>query len=205
MSEPNPWVTDPEPTEPSAPAPAAAVSAEVPLTGPDSPQRGITAPPHSAQLPVQDWAASAPLWWVGAHGGAGESTLARLEPAWPAADHAWPRTPGIAKERVVLVARTHLAGLTAAQNAASQWAAGLVPSVDLVGLVLVADAPGRLPRPLREFAHVVSGGVPRVWHLPWHDAWRFSDESTDLNPPAAAKRLLKNLHSIIRTGEQPTS
>ncbi|MGO3649998.1 DUF6668 family protein [Agrococcus casei] len=205
VSEPklNPWVTEPAPEE-SAPAPQEVVYESLPpATGPTTPQRGVAAPARSAQLPIQDWAASAPLWWVGAHGGAGETTLARLEPSWTAAEHAWPRTPGISKERVVLVARTHLAGLTAAQNAAQQWASGLVPGVDLIGLVLIADAPGRLPRALREFAHVVSGGVPRVWHLPWHDAWRFADPSTDLAPPSRAKRLLKNLHSITNSGQTP--
>ena len=144
MSEPklNPWVTEPAPEE-SAPAPQEVVYESLPpTTGPTTPQRGVAAPARSAQLPIQDWAASAPLWWVGAHGGAGETTLARLEPSWTAAEHAWPRTPGISKERVVLVARTHLAGLTAAQSVAQQWASASYLVIDLHRLG--ADSPMHL-------------------------------------------------------------
>jgi hypothetical protein len=53
-----------------------------------------------------------------------------------------------------------------------QWAAGLVPSVEVLGLVVMADAPGRVPRSLRDLLQVVSGGVPRTWTVPWVEAWR---------------------------------
>src|SRR5690625_7783755 len=68
----------------------------------------------------------------------------------------------------------HAHGLLATQTAATKWASGAV-DVDLLGLVLVADAPGRLSRPLRDLARLVSGGLPRVWNLPWIEAWRLGE------------------------------
>ncbi|MFW1494664.1 DUF6668 family protein, partial [Vibrio parahaemolyticus] len=76
------------------------------------------------------------MWWVGAHGGAGESTLAALMPGSQAAGHSWPRTASATPARTVLVARSDAHGLRAAQAAMRQWAAGLVPSVEVLGLVV---------------------------------------------------------------------
>lgn len=132
-----------------------------------------------------------PTWWVGVHGGAGESTLAALSTEWSKpADHAWPT--GLADPcPVVLVARTSHAGLLAAQAAVTSWASGWA-EVDLVGLVLSADAPGRLPRPLRDLADKVAGGVLTrpVWHLPWIEEWRFG-VTTD--PPGPVRSLLADV------------
>ena len=69
----------------------------------------------------------------------------------------------------------------------------------LHGLVLIADAPGKLPKPLKDFAQVVSGAVPRVWHLPWVEAWRLGEPvSGDTTPKAIVKVLdeLRGLHHI---------
>lgn len=57
----------------------------------------------------------------------------------------------------MLVARTNARGLRAAQLAATEWASGDVP-VHLEGLVLLADAPGRLPKALKQFVRLVAGG-----------------------------------------------
>src|SRR5450755_5063895 len=99
------------------------------------------------------------VWWLGAHGGAGETTLEELFTGSRAADHCWPLTDAnVAPARVVLVARTHAHGLRAAQSAVREWAAG-DPEVLLLGLALIADAPGRLPHELRQLADLVAGGV----------------------------------------------
>ena len=67
----------------------------------------------------------AAVWWLGAHGGAGESTLEELFSGSRAAGHSWPVTAAnVAPARVVLVARTHAHGLRAAQSAIREWAAG---------------------------------------------------------------------------------
>ncbi|RIJ33400.1 hypothetical protein DZF93_09285, partial [Clavibacter michiganensis subsp. insidiosus] len=91
-----------------------------------------------------------------------------------AAGHAWPApAAGSPASRVVVVARTDHSGLLAAQRVAREWASGQVAGlVELVGLVLVADAPGRRPKELRQLEQLVSGGYPRSWTLPWIDAWR---------------------------------
>ncbi|MBH1934138.1 hypothetical protein I5Q34_07485 [Streptomyces sp. AV19] len=143
------------------------------MTGPSAPQPGAV-PPPSGGLPVLPWPhdPGTGWWWLGCHGGAGVSMLTQAVPGGLDANRAWPQLPGHAPARVVLVARTSFHGLTAAQQAARQWAAGAVPGAVLLGLVLVADTPGRLPRPLRDLHHLVTGGVPRTWDVPWWEAWR---------------------------------
>lgn len=145
------------------------------------PQPGGITPPRSGRLPIRpipflEWA-SGPrnaCWFVGCHGGAGVTTLATATGQggvnagryWPV-----PEAPGTAM--VVLVARTHATGLRAAQLAARQWASGALDGdVRLLGLAAVADAPGRLPKPLRDLLHLVSGAFPQVWTLPWAESLR---------------------------------
>jgi hypothetical protein len=171
------------------------------------PQPGVIAAPAQARLPRVTLAAGATarVWWVGVHGGAGETTLARLLEGSSAAGHAWPvPAPSTRSDRpvVVLVARTHASGLRAAQAAATEWAAGDVP-VRLLGLVLVADAPGRLPRPLRDFARLVAGGVPAVWHLPWHEPWRLGEPIDPRSAPRAARALLDELDELAPPSAPP--
>lgn len=198
----NPWLSRPTMPEVCAP-PRVGLPVERGV-GPQAPQRGVPAPDHVDRLPTHLQSRPAPLWWLGAHGGAGESTLASLVPEWSAAGHGWPQTPG-APSPVVVVARSNMRGLRAAQIAATQWASGLVPHAQLVGLVIVADAPGRLPRPLREFAQIVAGGFPRTWHVPWVEAWRFG-ESPDLSTaPRDVRRLVDDLKALPLPGAAGTT
>ena len=195
MSEPlNPWLSRPTTPPPSQAAPVASVPDAV---GPVAPQRGIPAPDRVDQLPVHDRGATAALWWVGAHGGSGESTLAALMPGTQAAGHAWPRTPSQTPARTVLVARGDARGLRAAQDAMRQWAAGLVPSVEVLGLVVMADAPGRVPRSLRDLLQVVSGGVPRTWTVPWVEAWRVGEPPALASSPREVQRLVDELTALL--------
>jgi hypothetical protein len=80
----------------------------------------------------------------------------------------------------------------AAQHAIREWAAGDV-EVLLLGLVLIADAPGRLPSSLRQLAALVAGGVPAVWSLPWIEAWRVGEPPGPQNAPKAVRQLLEDL------------
>ena len=182
----NPWLTgtgravDPEPD--TAPASTRRENGR----GPAMPQAGVSVPDTADRLPRASYATPATVWWLGVHGGAGESTLTALAAGSRAAQHRWPVTDAEGPaSRVALVARTHWSGLIAAQRAATDWASGaLGDSVHLLGLVLIRDAPGRLPKPLRDLQRVIGGGVPRVWTLPWVDAWRFGpvDLSAPLRP-----------------------
>ena len=88
-------------------------------------------------------------------------------------------------------------GLLATQRAATQWASGLVPNVELLGLVLVADAPGRTPRPLRDFAYVVAGGLPRTWTVPWIEPWRLGEQPDMTTAPRDVCRLVDDLTSLL--------
>ncbi|MGE3194631.1 MAG: DUF6668 family protein [Microbacteriaceae bacterium] len=183
MEEQNPWLKAAAARSPAfiTPPPTVEESSQPVVTGP---QFGVPVPDQADRLPQRVTGHTATVWWVGVAGGAGESALATIAQGSRAADHAWPvpESAGIVN-RVVLVARTNFAGLTAAQRAATEWAAGVLgDGIQLEGLALVPDIPGRLPKELRDLIQVVSGGVPRTWTLPWVDAWRFAPVSaTDLH------------------------
>lgn len=163
--------------------------------GPTTPQEGVGS--LGDELPKRQVNAFARWWWVGVHGGAGESTLASVSSGTRVADHAWPQvaTAGV-NPVVVLVARTHARGLLAAQAAAAHWAAG-TSGVDLLGLVLIADAPGRLPRPLKDLSALVAGGVPRVWRLPWHEPWRLGEVPSPESSPKAVRAMVAELDRLV--------
>lgn len=195
MTNVNPWLTGPgSAPEPEPEVTPAATRRQV-RTGPTAPQAGVPTPGTADRLPRWSQAAPATVWWLGVHGGAGESTLATLAAGTRPAQHGWPiaQTPGLAS-RVVLVARTNWTGLTGAQRAATEWASGaLGESVQLEGLVLIPDAPGRLPKPLRDLQHVIAGGVPRVWALPWVDAWRLGPVDLSVPLPKEFRALIADL------------
>ncbi|MFF7684492.1 DUF6668 family protein [Microbacterium sp. NPDC007973] len=202
MSDPqNPWLS--RPTTP--PSDSDVPIAVVPSTfGPVAPQRGVPAPDQVDQLPIADQRATPAVWWLGAHGGAGESTLATLAPGWSAAaGHAWPRSANGEPTPVVIVARSNAAGLRAAQNALRQWAAKLTPS-NVLGLVVMADAPGRMPRALRDLLAVVGGGGPRTWTVPWVDAWRL-DDPTASPIPREVQRVIDELSALPGIGAAGTT
>lgn len=193
----NPWLETPAASERGASVEVVSTD-PVPATGPEHPQpAGVPAPDQVDQLPVVRRTETPMLWVLGAHGGAGESSLAALMKSWRAAEHAWPAPPqGAPKAPVVLVARTNAAGLLAARSAATQWAAGLAPEVKLVGLVLIADAPGRLPKPLRDLARVVAGGVPRRWTVPWIEPWRLGEPLSLPDSPRSIQRVVRQINAL---------
>lgn len=144
--------------------------------------------------------AAAPVVPVGAlcvygpAGGSGETYLAAAltaagHPSIPAG-HVWPAqqppTP------VVICARTTVQSLTAAQRAAGQWASGAAPGAVVVGIAVLADAPGHTPRPLAEFINVLAGGVPAVWRIGWQPEWRVMTAS-ELDPPRSLRRVLDQM------------
>ncbi|MFE1400358.1 DUF6668 family protein [Nocardiopsis dassonvillei] len=139
------------------------------------------------------------MWWLGVHGGAGERTMAALIQDSRTVGHAWPvvATPNVPAPRVVLVARTHARGLLALQAAATEWASGQT-GVDLLGAVLIADAPGRLPRPLRDLMSLVSGGVPRTWHVPWMEPWRRGETVTATDVPKPVRTLVTEISDLLK-------
>lgn len=194
----NPWIASPQRSINELPAPVggARVVAALPALQPQV--AGVAAPRGGLpQRRIDVAPATVAVWWVGTHGGAGESTLEQLLEGSRAMSHAWPNATS-ELPLVVLVARTSARGLRSAQIAATQWASGSVP-VKLLGLALIADAPGRLPKPLRDFAQVVTGGVPRVWRLPWVEPWRLGEPVSAQTAPNAVTAFLDELRALNLT------
>lgn len=169
------------------------------------PRTGTPAPPRPGDLPARPLGPVAypglPAWWfLGCHGGAGATTLSAAVPGGSDAWRYWPLPDPPATTNVVLVARSNASGLRAAQGAARQWASGALPTVRLIGLAVIADAPGRRPRPLRELLELISGGVPRVWDLPWVEALRLGDPPDQIRLPAPFSALAADLHQLVPGG-----
>lgn len=194
---PNPWLTPAADID--VPTPAAPKKRSPDERGPKRPQSRVPAPDvvdRLAHRPVQ----AQGVWLVGVHGGAGTSTLRCVLPGSADADRAWPFYANqAARATVLLVARTSAHGLSRAQTAAQEWAASTTPHINLLGLALVPDAPGRLPRALRNLVQLVSGGVPRVWTLPWHEPWRLGHPATPESAPPQYRKLADDVSRLTPT------
>lgn len=195
----NPWITSPGTEMPEEEAldtylPPVAVISE--------PLKGMVEPDAADRLASRTMAASAALWVIGAHGGAGESRIADLLDG-RATGHCWPILQDESKPRVLLVCRADMRGLTAARSALTQWASGAAPKVDLLGLTVLADAPGKTPRPLRDFTTIVGGGAPRLWTLPWVEAWRHGD--TTAPPSREYQRFITDVAALADETKSTTN
>ncbi|MGC9670957.1 DUF6668 family protein [Planosporangium sp. 12N6] len=126
-----------------------------------------------------------PVWWVGCHGGAGTSTLARVcdvgvdvGMAWPLLEQGWPTAD------VVLVCRASARGLWSAVGALEQYKRRQAPvGVRLVGLVAVAATPRRPPRIVTERLQLTAGWTPALWRVGWVEEYLAADDPRDLGVP----------------------
>lgn len=192
----SPWVTSPlsdlgreVAAVPGAPSPSMTRAAGLGAPAPRGDLLGRT--------PLRS-SSTAPFCWISTSGGAGSTSLARvahngltLNGTWPAPDRGWPA-------KVVLVARTNMAGLNAAGRFLQEWAAGVVDDIELVGLVLSADTPARPPRAVRARMTELRA-VTTVWQLAWIPAWREAPYTPD---PTATKLAATVAASI--TQEEPS-
>lgn len=158
----------------------------------------LTVPAGQDGFRTERVAGNPELWIFGLHGGAGTSTVAGLLADFGmtvSETRAWPQPPSPnSPAPVLLVARTHGAGLAALRTAARQWAAGDLPFVSLVGTVLVADG----PNPARKLKAEIAASLaqtPKTWHIGWHEEWRSAVAGSDR---AASVRTRLTLSSIIR-------
>lgn len=154
---------------------------------------GLRIPPPARRAPIHDNPISVHgrppvMWLLAAHGRSGAGTLAQIwAPAgdsmrgWPAADR---------HRGVVVVSRTDRDGLDAAHDLLLQAHAGLIGGCTLLGLALVPDAPGQLPKTLRRRADVVASAAPAVWRIPYIEDLRTHAQSelaiwtpTEPDPP----------------------
>jgi hypothetical protein len=210
LARTNPWVTDFGTRQEQSEEQQVPSAGAFPATsfGADRPQPTTVDPLQGGGLPVAEYPpgvwppARATWWWAGCHGGAGVTTLLAATGCGRDSLRHWPVLSSGASSKVVLVARTHDAGLRAAQAAARQWASGMLPiEVELIGLVLTADAPGKLPRQLHDLARLVSGGVPRTWEIGWHEELRLAQPGCLADGLASEYRnLATSLTSIITGG-----
>lgn len=141
------------------------------------PSVGLVTPPPVDRRLEADRAPSAGVALLGAHGGAGVSSLLRagLDEIAVDAERRWPHAGA-----VVLVARTSTSGLEWARDLARQHASGLAGDVELLGLVLVPDAPGRFPARTAGLRDLTAGAFARTWHLPWLEEWRVATATEPL-------------------------
>lgn len=186
----------PDRAVPVAPAPARHLALVTPTPGLVSPPpapRQLPAPPPSALT------ADGRCALLAAHGGAGVTCLLRAGLADAGAVDAgrvWP-----ARGPVLLVARTSTSGLEWTRDAARAHAAGVAGlDLQLLGLVLVADAPGRLPSRVAALADLVAGAFPHVWQVPWLTEWRLAAASEPLPAHPEVARLITDLRALTGAG-----
>jgi hypothetical protein len=125
---------------------------------------------------------------VGAHGGAGTSTLAK---ALGAADlgREWP-----ADGQVLVVGRTNAGGLQSVSRMLNSIVGDPRQQGRVVAVALVADAPGRLPLALSRRVRVIRSAA-RIYRIPWVPAWRVGDELDEL------PKEIRKLAELVRNGE----
>jgi hypothetical protein len=133
--------------------------------------------------------------WVGAHGGAGVTTLAEAVPGGADFGRDFPAEVGVPGLPAVVVCRANAQGLVAAREAAAK-AASLAE--DVLGLVVVADMPERRrPKPLAEALYLTRGAYPELWEMPWVPAWRFGEPPAPANSPRQVRELLVDLWTAL--------
>ena len=192
-----------------------------------APQPDVFAPPPpQRQLLVRQHSAAGearPAWlFVPAHGGSGAALLARL--SWqpykaaveagaagrPAAGvdltfgvnagRAWPNPALEPTNSVVVVCQTTMRGLAWARDLAAQYLSGCVPAgLRLLGVVTIADQPGRLPPPLAAARGLLAGAYPHCWAVPYVPAYRLLTGLPDEPCPPIHPALDDVLTAIRRT------
>jgi len=152
------------------------------------------ADPIEAGVAAPSVAAHNAFWvWVGAHGGAGTTTLAEAVPGGVDLGRAGPWEHGLALPAVV-VCRGSARGLSAARTFAARSPADAA----LLGLVVVADMPGRRrPKALAEGLYLTSGAYTAVWEMPWVPAWHLGEDPSPANNPRAVPELLRVLWAAV--------
>ncbi|MET7681081.1 hypothetical protein [Streptomyces sp. NPDC005423] len=181
----------PRPVAPAAPRPAAPVARQTaaPRTKAPAPRQAAprsNAPARratSARPAEQGWdqpkrpraaargRSREDVGWVKAHGGSGATSLVEALGGVDVGAR-WPEPARGEPYRIVLVGRTSASGLRSVSRALGALKDGNAPQgLELLAVVLVADAPGRLPLSLLRRIRVLRS-VARVHRVPWIPAWR---------------------------------
>ncbi|WP_256920191.1 hypothetical protein [Streptomyces hilarionis] len=156
------------------------------LRGPEIWIRGPVTVPDPTPPPYASAATPRRFSWVATHGGAGSSTLAAVYGGHDSG-RGWPGAGD--PPSVLLVARTHAAGLESVLRTLEVFRRGEAPAgLDLDSVVLVADAPGRLPKPLALRVRAIESVID-VYRVPWVTEWRLGDLGG--NPPRETAPLAR--------------
>ncbi|MCW8103311.1 DUF6668 family protein [Streptomyces tauricus] len=148
-------------------------------------------PPNSNPAVHPNTAQSSAVSWVNAHGGAGATTFAAALGGVDVGQN-WPDLSLGNPGRFFLLARTHAAGLQAASRKMEALRSKSHPlGIELIAIVLVADAPGRLPSELSRRIKVVRSAAPS-FIVPWIPAWRVGQAAE------RAPRPIVEIASIIQ-------
>lgn len=200
----NPFLPPPvEVTPDEVVEPDAVLGDQIEVTGPSSP---VHPPRSGAETPsalVREEHEISPagvVALVGLHGGAGVSTLASLigqgvvdaGTSIPAANPYLPSRP-----RVLLVARSHVRGLAAAEEVTTAWSHRELPDLDVLGLIVVDDGPKLSPATRQSVSRLLRM-TPHGWHIPWVEAWR-----TSSTPSLSGVRMPRIVKSIRRAVGAP--
>jgi len=138
---------------------------------------------------------AAPFWaWVGAHGGAGVTTLSQAVPGGVDLGRKLPLEEGLSDLPAVVVCRSNARGLEAARDIAAMGAA----TTTLLGLVVVADMPERKrPKLLADSLYLTRGAFAATWEMPWVPAWRLGEAPSPASNPREVRDLLRSLWTAV--------
>lgn len=132
--------------------------------------------------------------WIGAHGGAGVTTLAQAVPGGIDLGRNLPLEDRFTALPAVIVCRGNARGLLDARSTAAT--ASL--STRVLGLVVVADMPERRrPKPLADSLYVTKGAFEAVWEIPWVTPWRLGEDPHPDNNPPEVRDLLRGLWTAV--------
>lgn len=83
------------------------------------------------------------------------------------------------------------------QGAMRDWDQRERAHVFVLGLVLVAHRPGRLPKDLRRLQRDVQGATERMWLVPWCERWSAGEIPSRANSPKAVEQLCADLSAAL--------
>ena len=168
---------------------------------------------HSTR--IGDHQPAAGWFLLAAHGGAGNTLLQRLSEcvATPDDQHGQPDSSAVTARNagqwwpdpalegtgaVVVVTRTTVAGLAKARDLGAQYLAGAAPAgITLLGVVVVADQPGKPPAPVAKSIALLDGVFARTWPVPYVPQYRLigPDDLPPLHPLLAD--VLTDIHGTL--------
>ncbi|MGO3660137.1 MAG: DUF6668 family protein [Corynebacterium casei] len=142
------------------------------------------------------------VWLVGAHGGAGVTFLTHSLAFAGDCKEIW---PDVAEQDIspcaVVVARESTSGLDAAEQALRQWHTDPeLENINLIGLVLVAEASGKKrARELSAWSESVAALAPSTFRVAWIPEWTHmrTNELPDWWPGDAVPEKKKKYESDV--------